>query len=46
MNIHASTWNDGFVRTPSADMYATTTVPAAKTISLQARTCSRVAVWY
>ena len=33
-----------FVRTPSADLCATATVPSDKTVSLQARTCSRVAV--
>jgi len=33
---------------PSADLHETTTVPAHKTVSLQARICSRVAdsVWY
>ena len=41
---YASTWNDGFVQTPSTDLFATTTVPADNTVSLQARTCSRVAV--
>ena len=35
----ASTWNDGFVQTPSADLCTTTTVPANKMVSLQARTC-------
>ena len=40
----ASAWNDAFVRTPSTDLFATATVPAHNTVSLQARTCLRVAV--
>ena len=42
----ASSWNDGFIRTPAADLCATTTVSADKTGSLQAKTCSRVTMWY
>ena len=33
---------DGFVRTPFTNLFATTTVPADNTVSLQARNCSRV----
>ena len=38
-----SAWNNGFVQTP-ADLCANTTVSADKTVSLKARTCSRVAL--
>ena len=40
----ASTWNNSFVSTPSAYLCSTTTMPVDKTVSLQARTCLRVAV--
>ena len=42
--MYASTWNDGFVRTPSADLFTTTTVPVDNTVSLKARNCLRVTV--
>jgi len=45
-NNTASGSNDGYVWTPSADLCASVTVPAEKMVSLQTRTCSRVAVWY
>ena len=39
-----SAWDDGFVRTTSADLCAFTTVPGDKTVSLQVKTCLRVAL--